>query len=168
MIQSGTPSPTGPGERDGNGSIGAPGHGAAPGIGSGSHAEREEAIGTGGPTGPGTMIDLPPRGATRDWGHSPTHERQGSEFGAFLDDLSELARDQPDDLRGELERRVSAARDRFGGAFDSSLEMSARARERVLRGLDHSRDAVVERPLSALAVAAIGGLLIGLLMSRRS
>jgi ElaB/YqjD/DUF883 family membrane-anchored ribosome-binding protein len=45
--------------------------------------------------------------------------------------------------------------------------MSARARDQVNRGLDVSRDAVAERPLSYLAMAAVGGLIVGLLLSRR-
>ncbi|MFM1991171.1 MAG: hypothetical protein RJA99_4128 [Pseudomonadota bacterium] len=90
-----------------------------------------------------------------------------SEFGAFLDDLSELARGGHGDLRGEIERRVSHARTRMNAALDQGREMSWRARERMARGLDHSRDAVVERPLSSIALAAAGGLLVGLLLSRR-
>lgn len=92
-----------------------------------------------------------------------------SEFGAFLDDLSELARGAGahGDLRDELERRVSQARTRMDAALDHGREMSMRARDQVQRGLEVSRDAVGERPLSYVALAAVGGLLIGLLISRR-
>ena len=96
-------------------------------------------------------------------------ETNRSEFGAFLDDLSELARrgGHSTELRGELERRVSQARERMGAAFDQGMEMSARARDRMNRGIEVSRDAVAERPLSSLAIAAVGGLILGLLLSRR-
>nr|HMS80183.1 hypothetical protein [Burkholderiaceae bacterium] len=91
------------------------------------------------------------------------------EFGAFLDDLSELARGggHGTDLRGELERRVAQARTRMNAALDQGMEMSARARDQMHRGIEVSRDAVVERPLSSVAIAAIGGLIVGLLLSRR-
>jgi ElaB/YqjD/DUF883 family membrane-anchored ribosome-binding protein len=45
--------------------------------------------------------------------------------------------------------------------------MTVRARVQMARGIDHSRDAVSERPLSYLGLAMIGGLLIGMLISRR-
>ncbi|RPH45454.1 MAG: DUF883 domain-containing protein [Burkholderiales bacterium] len=121
-----------------------------PGIPSGSQSERNGngSIGVGGPT--------------------RTDSGGGSEFGAFLDDLSELARGTGHgDLRGELERRVSQARGRMTEALDQGVEMSHRAREQMRRGIDYSRDTVTERPLSALTVAAVGGLIVGLLLSRR-
>ncbi|MEI7447443.1 MAG: hypothetical protein WCK28_21325 [Burkholderiales bacterium] len=91
-----------------------------------------------------------------------------SEFGAFLDDLSELARgDGHVDLRGEIERRVSQARGRMNAALDQGMAMTVRAREQMQRGLDVSREAVVDRPLSSIALAAVGGLIVGLLLSRR-
>ena len=106
-------------------------------------------------------------GAVRG-GADETHR---SEFGAFLDDLSELARGgggHGTDLRGEIERRVSQARSRMTAALDQGVEMSVRARHQMTRGLEVSRDAVAERPLSYLAMAAVGGLIVGLLLSRRA
>lgn len=118
---------------------------------------------TGGPTGAGTFPDTE-SAATR------IDVRNRSEFVAFLDDLSELAGrgGGQSDLRSEIQRRISEARLRTSSALDHGMEMTARARDQVHRGLDYSRDAVVERPLSSLALAAIGGLLIGLMLSRRS
>ena len=55
----------------------------------------------------------------------------------------------------------------MNAALDQGLEMSARARDQMHRGIEVSRDAVVERPLSSVAIAAIGGLIVGLLLSRR-
>jgi ElaB/YqjD/DUF883 family membrane-anchored ribosome-binding protein len=92
-----------------------------------------------------------------------------SEFGDFLDDLSELARGAGGhgDLRGEIERRVSQARGRMDDALEQGVEMGHRARRQMRRGIDYSRDTVTERPLSAMTAAAIGGLIVGLLLTRR-
>jgi ElaB/YqjD/DUF883 family membrane-anchored ribosome-binding protein len=169
-IQSGTPSGS-QSERNGNGSMGgstpsgamggAPMGTSAPGGSSSSGLPLSGS--TGGPTGAGTFPD----GGSSRGGYRPD-EGHRSEFGAFLDDLSELARGSGQgDLRDELERRVSQARGRMSAALDQGMEMSARARDQMQRGIEYSRDAVVERPLSALSLAAIGGLLVGLLLSRR-
>ena len=146
-----------PPERGGNGPIAA-GLGASPGGAAGVGA---------GPTGPGTLPEhaSSPSGE-RSWTRSDESNR--SEFGAFLDDLSELTRGSGQaDLRGEIERRVSQARHRMSSAFDQGREMTVRARDQMNRGNEHSREAVSERPLSYLAMAMVGGLVIGLLMSRR-
>jgi ElaB/YqjD/DUF883 family membrane-anchored ribosome-binding protein len=146
-------------ERGGNGPIAA-GPGAMAGGATGA------GIGAG-PTGPGAPYgNMSASGPER--GRIRTDETQRSEFGAFLDDLSELTRGHGQaDLRGELERRVSQARHRMSSALDQGREMSVRARDQMSRGIEHSREAVSERPLSYLAMAMVGGLAIGLLMSRR-
>ncbi len=152
MIQhSGTPFPA---ERGGDGSMGTPGT-----LGAQSSGASGPDLGASGAGGMAT--------GGSNWTRSDETNR--SEFGAFLDDLSELARrgGQGTELRGELERRVSQARARMSAALDQGMEMSARARDRMNRGIEVSRDAVAERPLSALAIAAVGGLLVGLLLSRR-
>ena len=89
--------------------------------------------------------------------------------GAFLDDLSELARGGhgPGELRSEIERRVSHARERMTDALHHGREMTVRARDQMHRGIEYSRDTVTERPLSSVTIAAVGGLLLGLLLSRR-
>jgi ElaB/YqjD/DUF883 family membrane-anchored ribosome-binding protein len=145
---SGPPSSTphsSPPEHGGNGSLGA------------------------GSSGSGTLPDPVTRLGGRGWSRSNTSTR--SEFGAFLDDLSELARgaggDAQAELRGEIERRVSQARDSMSQALEQGAEMSHRARDQMQRGIDYSRDTVSERPLSSLMVAAVGGLIVGLLLSRR-
>ena len=158
-------------DRNGNGSMGAPGAlgGTTSGV-SEPHPAASGASGmaSGGPSGAGTFPDPASQaGGRADW--TRADERSRSEFGAFLDDLSELARGggHGADLRGELERRVSQARTRMSAALDQGMEMSARARDQMNRGLEVSRDAVSERPLSYLAMAAVGGLIVGLLLSRR-
>lgn len=151
--------PSSSADRSGNGSTGTVGH-----YGSSVGVPPDELAAAGGPTGSATF----PGGTagSRDWTRSDETNR--SEFGAFLDDLSELARGGGHaDLRGEIERRVSVARERMSTALDQGVEMTARARDQMQRGIDYSRDAVVERPLSYLALAAVGGLLVGLLLARR-
>ncbi len=102
-------------------------------------------------------------------GNDPADGAKHSEFLAFLDDLSELARGGhvQGDLRSEIEHRVSAARDRMSDTLDHGRKLTARARTQVHRSIESSRDAVTERPLSSITVAAAAGLLIGLLLSRR-
>lgn len=145
---SGNPSGTpygSPSEHGGNGSLGA------------------------GSTGSGILPDPMTRLGGRGWTRSSTSPR--SEFGAFLDDLSELARGAaggaPAELRAEIERRVSQARDSMSQALEQGAEISHRARDQMQRGIDYSRETVSGRPLSSLMVAAVGGLIVGLLLSRR-
>jgi ElaB/YqjD/DUF883 family membrane-anchored ribosome-binding protein len=125
--------------------------------------------GSAGTSGAGTFPDPVSPSARPGWTRSDETSR--SEFGAFLDDLSELARGggHGTDLRGEIERRVTQARRRTSAALEQGAALSARARARaqVNHGLAVSRDAVAGRPLSSLAIAAVGGLIVGLLMSRR-
>ena len=109
-VNPGTPSgaPSGhPSEHGGNGSLGA------------------------GPTGPGTFPGPMMRLGSRRWSRSDASRH--SEFGAFLDDLSDLARDAGGsaqaELRGEIERRVSQARDRMSQALDEGVAISHRARD---------------------------------------
>lgn len=110
-----------------------------------------------------------------DYGQSGSAGRsRQSEFGAFLDDLTQLVRGQSgggggagSELRAEIERRVGMARERMNDALGQAQEAGAMYTERMRRGLDQSREMVAERPLSAVAVAAIGGLIVGMLLNRR-
>lgn len=152
-IPPGMPGGTFP-ERGGNGSLGS---------------SPTDPLATAGPVGyrdpAPTTGDPHARDATRGRGHRDDTHR--SEFGDFLDDLSELARGGQGDLRHEIEHRVAQARTRMSAALDQGRELSTRARAQMVRGLDQSRGAVVEHPLSSIALAAAGGLLVGLLLSRR-
>lgn len=147
-VNPGTPSGT-PSERGSNGA-----------LGTGMHATSD-------PAAAGSFAD--PVAAHGGHGRTRSDRSHRSEFGAFLDDLSELARGAggQGDLRSEIERRVSKARGRMTEALDQGVEMSHRAREQMQRGIDYSRHTVSERPLSSLMVVAVGGLVLGLLMSRR-
>jgi ElaB/YqjD/DUF883 family membrane-anchored ribosome-binding protein len=121
--------------------------------------------------GNGTIGAVAAPAGSRRWTRADDAGR--SEFGAFLDELSELAHGShvTSELRVELERRVAQARDRMHATLDQgralTVRATERARDRMQHGVEVSRDAVAERPLSAVALAALGGLLVGLLISRR-
>lgn len=94
--------------------------------------------------------------------------RAKGEFSAFLDDLMTLVRSRTGmdsgDLQREIEHRVDRAREQMTAY---AQQYSNQARDSMNRGLDASREMVHERPLSAVAVAAVGGLIVGLLLGRR-
>jgi ElaB/YqjD/DUF883 family membrane-anchored ribosome-binding protein len=132
-----------------------------PDAGNGSAGTSGSGAGAG--TGAGSGTDMP----HRTWTQSDDTNR--SEFGAFLDDLSDLASSggQSPELREELERRVHMAREQLRSALDQGMEMSARARESMHEGIDYTRGVVSERPLIYVAAAAGVGLLLGMLISSR-
>jgi ElaB/YqjD/DUF883 family membrane-anchored ribosome-binding protein len=173
-LQGGNPSGSPSSERGGNGSAGMSASGTSaggassplPGTAAGPTTTPASSSSPYGASDTGRMQESS-HAAGRGW--SRPDEANRSEFGAFLDDLSELARGggQSADLRGELERRVSQARHRMGAALDQGMEMTVRARDQMHRGVEYSREAVSERPLSYLTMAMVGGLLIGMLLSRR-
>lgn len=68
------------------------------------------------------------------------------------------AQDRVSDVIGSAQSRVS-------GALDSAQQVRAQATRRVRQGMDQSLDLIQERPLQAIAAAAAGGLLLGLLLS---
>lgn len=101
----------------------------------------------------------------------PQNQRS-HEFKDFLDDVSALLETSgASDIRDEIEKRIRTAksglRDAVDGLAGSSSELADRAREGVERSLDYSRDRVTEHPLSSVGVAAVGGLIVGLLLSIR-
>lgn len=106
-------------------------------------------------------------GSHRNWTRSDETNR--SEFGAFLDDLSDLARGggQSAELREELERRVELAREQLQSALDQGMQMSMRARDSMQHGIEYTRGMVSERPLAYVAIAAGVGILIGMLIAHR-
>jgi ElaB/YqjD/DUF883 family membrane-anchored ribosome-binding protein len=71
-------------------------------------------------------------------------------------------------LRSELERRVGQARDQFNTSIMDSRDVASRAREQIVRRVEASREVLSHRPLSSVTMAAIGGMVIGLLLGRRS
>lgn len=94
--------------------------------------------------------------------------RTRAEYAAFLDDLAEIARTSaPGDVRRELEASVARARRRVVDLVDSGIDLAVDARERAQRGLLVSRETIADRPLASVAIAALAGLLVGLLLNRR-
>jgi ElaB/YqjD/DUF883 family membrane-anchored ribosome-binding protein len=98
-------------------------------------------------------------------GEGATH---ATELKALIDELVSLVRVSQGDLKADLEHRVAQARERLGTTLAQSRELSARAREQMQRSVEASRDVVVHRPLSAIAMSVAVGLVAGLLLSRRS
>lgn len=113
-----------------------------------------------------------------------------SELSAFLDDLSNLIQSNTGtDVRGEIEKRIDSARTNLRDATqtvkDAAYSLSdsigesgtqlaerarhqaERARHQVERSIGRSRETVADYPLSAIAVAATGGLIVGLLLASR-
>lgn len=100
-----------------------------------------------------------------------TARRAQSEFSTFLDDLSELIRGpsgtQPSELRSELERRVGTAREHMSHAMEQAQHAGAMLNDRVQRGMTDARHMVEEKPMQAVTIAAIGGLVLGMLLARK-
>jgi ElaB/YqjD/DUF883 family membrane-anchored ribosome-binding protein len=131
--------------------------------------QQDSGIGNGSLTGgPTTGASTPTTSRSeRNWTRSDETNR--SEFGAFLDDLSDLAHGggHSGELRDELERRVHQAREQLNNALDHGMEMSFRARDSMNHGIDVTRNIVSERPLAYVAVAAGVGILVGMLIGHR-
>ncbi len=92
----------------------------------------------------------------------------------FLDELSDFIDSTEGDahaIKAELNRRVHRARGHarslIRAAQGAGSALGDRAAESMHRGLDRSRDMVHERPLSAIALTAVGGLLLGMLLTYR-
>jgi ElaB/YqjD/DUF883 family membrane-anchored ribosome-binding protein len=115
----------------------------------------------------GTSMAGEPASHHRNWTRSDEANR--SEFGAFLDDLSDLARGggHSVELREELERRVHQAREQLNSALDHGMEMSVRARDSMQHGIEYTRGMVSERPIAYVAIAAGVGMLVGMLIAHR-
>jgi ElaB/YqjD/DUF883 family membrane-anchored ribosome-binding protein len=131
--------------------------------------QQESGAGNGpaGGGGSGAPASSDPGSYHRNWTRSDETNR--SEFGAFLDDLSDLARGggHSGELREELERRVHQAREQLNSALDQGREMSVRARDSMQHGIEYTRGVVSERPLGYVAIAAGVGLLLGMMIAYR-
>jgi ElaB/YqjD/DUF883 family membrane-anchored ribosome-binding protein len=95
-------------------------------------------------------------------------EAARNELYSLLDDLSTLAVSGQGDLRSELERRVSQAREQLNASIMDGRDVASRAREQIVRRVEASREVLSHRPLSAVTMAVVGGMVIGLLLGRRS
>ena len=90
-----------------------------------------------------------------------------TEFNNILSDLQDLASRAAKasgrelaSLRGQMSDKLSVAKDKLG-----SLSGDATAAAR--KGIDATGEVIQERPFQAVAVAAVAGFVIGLLVSRR-
>jgi ElaB/YqjD/DUF883 family membrane-anchored ribosome-binding protein len=89
----------------------------------------------------------------------------GDQAAASASRVSEDAREELARLRAQVEKlmseRVTPA---LGNAADSVQDYAQRARETIEDQADSLADTVRDRPLMAIAIAAVGGYLIGRLM----
>jgi ElaB/YqjD/DUF883 family membrane-anchored ribosome-binding protein len=89
----------------------------------------------------------------------------GNQAAAGANRVADDAREELARLRAQVERlmkdRVTPA---LGDAADSVQDYAQRARETIEDQADTLADTVRERPLVAVAIAAVGGYLIGRLM----
>ena len=63
---------------------------------------------------------------------------------------------------------ISNLRDRFGAAQERFTDIYQGARKRVVKGAKHAAATIRETPYQSIAVAAGVGLLVGLIVGRRS
>jgi ElaB/YqjD/DUF883 family membrane-anchored ribosome-binding protein len=91
--------------------------------------------------------------------------RTATEARAGAENVADDAREELARLRAQVERlmseRVTPA---LAGAADQVQDYASRAREAVEDQADALSDTVRERPLTAIAIAAVGGYLLGRLM----
>lgn len=125
--------------------------------------------------------DVTPRGeAAQEQDFNDAQDAQKSAANEFSDLIDELkafigkaagaaAGGNAEDLKNQFNEKFEKVRERMGEHSktfsESSKEFTSKAKEQIDEGLEHSKQFVQERPLSSVAIAAAGGLLIGLLLS---
>lgn len=97
----------------------------------------------------------------------PDSASHAPELRALFDDLTDLVRAAPSDIRADLERRMTQARERLNLTLEQGREVRLRTLEQVQRSVEASREAVVHRPLSSVLMSTGVGVLIGFLLSAR-
>lgn len=110
-------------------------------------------------------------------GQNTAQQSAANEFSDLIDDLKDFigktagaaGRGDTDELKNQFNEKFEKVRQRMGEQSrtfaQSSKEFGEKAKEQIDEGLEHSKQFVQERPLSSVAIAAAGGLLIGLLLS---
>jgi ElaB/YqjD/DUF883 family membrane-anchored ribosome-binding protein len=116
----------------------------------------------------GTETTRPEAPGSETAGRSEAVQR---ELSALLDDMADLLRGTAlGDLRDQLVSRIDDARHALERTVDQAQQTGAaltqRAHSEVNRTLSSSREAVHERPLTAVAIGVAAGVVIGLLMGR--
>ncbi|HTB79420.1 MAG TPA: hypothetical protein VK717_00895 [Opitutaceae bacterium] len=71
-------------------------------------------------------------------------------------------------LTEHSEDAISALRSRFGAAQERFSEFYGDVRKKVVAGAKHTDEAIRANPYQSLAIAAGAGLLVGVLLGRRS
>jgi ElaB/YqjD/DUF883 family membrane-anchored ribosome-binding protein len=123
------------------------------------------------------------RGSRVNWRQSADRDFRGrgltlgdfrAEVSSILDDVGYLLRNESvvnPELKAQLEQRFERLRGTVSllaeDARMTGERMRAQVSDRVQTGLTVSRDAVTERPITAVAAAAAIGLSLGLLLANR-
>ncbi len=84
---------------------------------------------------------------------------------ALVADAEKMASDSISEVTSDA---VEALRARYEAAQERMAELYSGARQRVLAGAKRTDEAIRENPYQALAIALGTGLLIGVLLGRRS
>jgi ElaB protein len=117
--------------------------------------------------------------AERSAGHAGNAARKAGD--AARDELSNLKADLDDlvsripglsdvDLEQAKEKlmaKIAASREAARGMADSAREQIDHAREQFHHGVECSEEYVRDHPMQSVGYAALGGFLLGLLISRR-
>lgn len=82
-------------------------------------------------------------------------------------DLDELISKIPSLSEADLTAAKQKLLDTYDSAKTSAAELASQAKEKVSRGMEVSGQYVKEKPLQSVGIAAVVGLLVGALISRR-
>jgi ElaB/YqjD/DUF883 family membrane-anchored ribosome-binding protein len=89
----------------------------------------------------------------------------------LLDELRSLVTEAEKlmgDTAEQSEGAISALRSRFESAQERVAELYTGARKKVIDGAKYTDEAIRENPYQSLAIALGAGLLVGVLLGRRS
>ena len=83
---------------------------------------------------------------------TPGERRPGNgeyipELRRLLDELTVLAKSTQGELRTDLERLLSRARDRLASSLDQGRELRIKSVEQIQRGVTASRETVIDHPV---------------------
>ena len=82
--------------------------------------------------------------------------------------VSEAEKMMSDSVSEHTEDAISALRARFDAAQERLAELYTGARQKVVAGAKCTDEAIRANPYQSMAVAAVVGLLVGVLLGRRS
>jgi ElaB/YqjD/DUF883 family membrane-anchored ribosome-binding protein len=90
-----------------------------------------------------------------------------SEASNLKSDLDELISKIPSLSEADLSAAKQKLLDTYDSAKNSAAELASQAKEKVSRGMEVSGEYVKAKPLQSVGIAAVVGLLVGALISRR-